>query len=103
MKNLFVCFLLFTSVSSYGQFATTENVDAIDLKLDKFRIQQNTGSVVQIIGGLVGLLGFFTQQNNGNEWELMYVVSGGCILAGTITKMTSYSILKPTKTPAKIE
>lgn len=101
MKNLFVCILLFTSFSSYGQYAPTEKVDAIDLKLDKFRKRHNTGTIIQIVGGLVTALGYYTQQNDGVAWKNMYLLGGACIVGGTITQMTSYSFLRPTQSPVK--
>ena len=93
--------MLFTSLSSYSQFATPEKVDAIDLKLDKFRTRHNTGTIIQIVGGLVTALGYYTQQNDGVGWKNMYLLGGACLVGGTITKMTSYSFLRPTQPPVK--
>ncbi len=101
MKNLFVCFLLLTSLSSYSQFTTPEKVDAIDLKLDKFRKRHNTGTVLQIVGGLVYFAGYITREFDGSDavWQKMYIAGSGFLLAGTLTKMTSYSFLRPTQSP----
>jgi hypothetical protein len=101
MKNLFVCFLLFTSLSSYSQFAPPEKVDAIDLKLDKFRKTHNTGTIIQIVGGLIAAYGLYSQQNGGERYRYFYATGGFIVVAGTLTKLSSYSHLRLTETPVK--
>lgn len=72
----------------------------VDLKLNKFRGQQVTGIWMQIVGASLIVLGSTMGTNEDdkniektNGSALMYV-GGGCMFAGGIIRLSSFSNLK---------
>lgn len=90
MKKLLVTLAIsIGSLTTQAQFVQTEP-KPIDLKLEKFRKEHAFGTGMQILGAVFMGLGYATQRSNGNAYKPYYALGSAFVVAGTITRMTSY-------------
>ena len=84
---------LFLINSSYCQFKPQEEIQRIDLKLEKFRKQHQIGTLMIIGGALISSVPYLVAPDFF-ETRSFLVLGGVIALSGTITSIDSYKHLK---------